>query len=262
MRKTQSIGSSPTSASRAIFIVNGPPDAATRRTYPKIARVTPNGGGFRSARASMDDPRTVMAANAIRALDQRLVQMPTIGGSLPFSTFSDALKMPTIGLAVVNFDNNQHAVEREPARRPPLGGDRHLRGVDDDAEVTTGRQAYCVANARSIVLDHVDGPPVFVERQVLVRRVIERAVAGAVGDDRAAARPAPTTFMSLVPVLRTKPSCAAASTGADRRQEAADQRVVAIAAPRPSRSRGSVKSNVVLLAGWPVRRRPGAQARP
>jgi acetylornithine deacetylase/succinyl-diaminopimelate desuccinylase-like protein len=36
--------------------------------------------------------------------------MPTIGGSLPFSTFSEALAMPTIGLAVVNFDNNQHAV--------------------------------------------------------------------------------------------------------------------------------------------------------
>ena len=51
-----------------------------------------------------------MAANAIRALDQRLVQMPTIGGSLPFSTFNVSLAMPTIGLAVVNFDNNQHAV--------------------------------------------------------------------------------------------------------------------------------------------------------
>ena len=58
----------------------------------------------------MDDPRTKIAADAIRALDQRLVQMPTIGGSLPFATFSDTLKLPTIGLAVVNFDNNQHAV--------------------------------------------------------------------------------------------------------------------------------------------------------
>jgi acetylornithine deacetylase/succinyl-diaminopimelate desuccinylase-like protein len=83
---------------------------ATRRKYPKIARVTPQGGGFPIGKGSMDDPRTAMAANAIRALDQRLVQMPTIGGSLPFSTFAGALSMPTIGLAVVNFDNNQHAV--------------------------------------------------------------------------------------------------------------------------------------------------------
>ena len=92
------------------FLVNGPPDAATRRTHPKIARVTPTEKGFPIGKGNMEDPRTVMAANAIRALDQRLVQMPTIGGSLPFSTFNDALKLPTIGLAVVNFDNNQHAV--------------------------------------------------------------------------------------------------------------------------------------------------------
>jgi len=92
------------------FLVNGPPDAATRRTQAKIARVTQTEKGFPIGKGNMEDPRTEMAATAIRALDQRLVQMPTIGGSLPFSTFNDALKMPTIGLAVVNFDNNQHAV--------------------------------------------------------------------------------------------------------------------------------------------------------
>ena len=92
------------------FIVDAPPDIATRRKYSKIARITPQPGGFPIGKGSMDDPRTMMAANAIRALDQRLVQMPTIGGSLPFSTFNDSLKLPTIGLAVVNFDNNQHAI--------------------------------------------------------------------------------------------------------------------------------------------------------
>jgi acetylornithine deacetylase/succinyl-diaminopimelate desuccinylase-like protein len=91
-------------------VVTAPPDMATRRKYAKIARVTAQGGGFPIGKGSMDDPRTAMAVNAIRALDQRLVQMPTIGGSLPFSTFASALKLPTIGLAVVNFDNNQHAV--------------------------------------------------------------------------------------------------------------------------------------------------------
>jgi acetylornithine deacetylase/succinyl-diaminopimelate desuccinylase-like protein len=91
-------------------IVTAPPDAATRRKYSKIARITQQGGGFPIGKGSMDDPRTAMAANAIRSLDQRLAQMPTIGGSLPFSTYSSVLGMPTIGLAVVNFDNNQHAI--------------------------------------------------------------------------------------------------------------------------------------------------------
>ena len=94
---------------QGFFVINQEPDAAMRRKYPLIARFTRSAGGYGVAKTSMEDPRTVMAANAIRALDQRLVQMPTIGGSLPFSTFSDTLAMPTIGLAVVNFDNNQHA---------------------------------------------------------------------------------------------------------------------------------------------------------
>jgi acetylornithine deacetylase/succinyl-diaminopimelate desuccinylase-like protein len=90
-------------------LVDGPPDAAMRRQHARMATVTPASSGFPVGKASMDDPRTVMAADAIRSLDQRLVQMPTIGGSLPFSTFSETLAMPTLGLAVVNFDNNQHA---------------------------------------------------------------------------------------------------------------------------------------------------------
>jgi acetylornithine deacetylase/succinyl-diaminopimelate desuccinylase-like protein len=94
---------------QGFHVITGEPDAAMRRKYPLIARMTRSSGGYGIAKTSMEDPRTMMAANAIRALDQRLVQMPTIGGSLPFSTFSDTLAMPTIGLAVVNFDNNQHA---------------------------------------------------------------------------------------------------------------------------------------------------------
>jgi acetylornithine deacetylase/succinyl-diaminopimelate desuccinylase-like protein len=58
----------------------------------------------------MDDPRSAAAVAAIASLDQRVARLPTIGGSLPFATFTDTLALPTIGLAVVNFDNNQHAV--------------------------------------------------------------------------------------------------------------------------------------------------------
>ena len=57
----------------------------------------------------MDDPRTTPAVAAIRSLGQPIAQLPTVGGSLPFATFSETLSLPTIGLAVVNFDNNQHA---------------------------------------------------------------------------------------------------------------------------------------------------------
>ena len=95
---------------QGFHVTDKEPDMAARRKYPLIAQVTRGGGGgFPVAKTSMDNPVTAKAADAIRALNQRLVQMPTIGGSLPFATFSDTLALPTIGLAVVNFDNNQHA---------------------------------------------------------------------------------------------------------------------------------------------------------
>ena len=95
---------------QGFHVVDQEPDMATRRKYPLIAQVTRGGGGgFPAVKASIDNPITARAADAIRALDQRLVQMPTIGGGLPFATFSETLALPSIGLAVVNFDNNQHA---------------------------------------------------------------------------------------------------------------------------------------------------------
>ena len=96
---------------QGFHVIETEPDAAARRKHPLIARVTPGTGGFPIAKTSMDDPRTLGAVNAIRSLDQRVARMPTIGGSLPFSTFSETLALPTIGLAVVNFDNNQHAAD-------------------------------------------------------------------------------------------------------------------------------------------------------
>ena len=95
---------------QGFHVVDKEPDMATRRKYPLIAQVTRGGsGGFLAVKAPIDNPITSKAADAIRALDQRLVQMPTIGGGLPFATFSETLALPSIGLAVVNFDNNQHA---------------------------------------------------------------------------------------------------------------------------------------------------------
>jgi acetylornithine deacetylase/succinyl-diaminopimelate desuccinylase-like protein len=92
-------------------IVDDEPDAATRREHARIARVARNRSSFPPARSSMDDPRTAPAIAAIRSLGQPIAQLPTIGGGLPFATFSETLSLPTIGLAVVNFDNNQHAAD-------------------------------------------------------------------------------------------------------------------------------------------------------
>ena len=96
---------------QGFHVIETDPDTATRRAHALIARVTRSGPGFPIGKTTMDDPRTAIAVQAITSLDQRIVRLPTIGGSLPFATFSDTLALPTLGLAVVNFDNNQHAVD-------------------------------------------------------------------------------------------------------------------------------------------------------
>ena len=55
----------------------------------------------------MDAPMSKSVVAALARLGPPLVKLPTLGGSMPFATFSDV--MPTIGLSIVNHDNNQHS---------------------------------------------------------------------------------------------------------------------------------------------------------
>jgi acetylornithine deacetylase/succinyl-diaminopimelate desuccinylase-like protein len=83
------------------------PSDDERRQHPLIARVDPRRGSAAS-RVSMDDPRAQAVVKALTRDGVPPVQLPTLGGSLPFGTFSDQYQMPTVGVSIVNFDNNQH----------------------------------------------------------------------------------------------------------------------------------------------------------
>ncbi len=89
-------------------IVDRDPDEAMRAAHAKLARVT-RVGGYPAGRTPMDVPiaRAITAAIA-DAFGGRIVRLPTLGGSAPFYLFSDVLNVPTIGLSLVNFYNNQH----------------------------------------------------------------------------------------------------------------------------------------------------------
>ena len=57
----------------------------------------------------MDLPICRKAVDAIEFHSgQKPVLLPTLGGSLPIYLFEDILKIPIIGLPIVNHDNNQH----------------------------------------------------------------------------------------------------------------------------------------------------------
>ena len=89
-------------------IVDTDPDDAMRAANAKMARVT-RIGGYPAGRTPMNLPIARALTRAIAdSAGGRIVRLPTLGGSAPFYLFSDVLKVPTIGLSLVNFDNNQH----------------------------------------------------------------------------------------------------------------------------------------------------------
>jgi acetylornithine deacetylase/succinyl-diaminopimelate desuccinylase-like protein len=90
------------------FVVEAEPDAAMRAAHPMLARVVRT-GGYAAGRTSMETPLAASIAKALSdAAGGQLVRLPTIGGSTPFYLFADILGVPTFGLSIVNFDNNQH----------------------------------------------------------------------------------------------------------------------------------------------------------
>ena len=90
-------------------LVHESPDAATRRAHPRLLRLDWS-LDYAGARTAMDLP----AARAVAAVVDRttggsLVQVPMLGGSVPMSLFADTLRVPLIGVPIVNHDNRQHA---------------------------------------------------------------------------------------------------------------------------------------------------------
>ncbi|HEX9794927.1 MAG TPA: M20/M25/M40 family metallo-hydrolase [Planctomycetota bacterium] len=90
-------------------VVRTEPDHATRLEHAKIARIE-RGGGYRAARTPMGDPfaRAVVRA-AERAAGGPVVQLPTLGGSLPLYLFEEIFAVPVVVAPIANHDDNQHA---------------------------------------------------------------------------------------------------------------------------------------------------------
>ena len=90
------------------FVTDQEPDAGMRTAHPMIARIVRH-GGYPAGRTPIDSPLAGPIAAALSAAaGGPIVRLPTLGGSTPFYLFSDVLKIPTFGLSIVNFDNNQH----------------------------------------------------------------------------------------------------------------------------------------------------------
>ncbi len=81
-----------------------------RRQHPLIAKVVHRNGGYNAERTRMDLPVSLAVIEAVQsASSERIVKLPTAGGSLPLSIITENLKTVTITVPIVNYDNNQHA---------------------------------------------------------------------------------------------------------------------------------------------------------
>lgn len=88
-------------------VLNRAPTDGERLAHPKLARIDARGGS-RATRVSMDEPLAHAVAKALTRGSVTPVQLPTLGGSMPFGEFSEGLKLRTVGVSLVNHDNNQH----------------------------------------------------------------------------------------------------------------------------------------------------------
>jgi acetylornithine deacetylase/succinyl-diaminopimelate desuccinylase-like protein len=85
------------------------PDLATRLKSPRLIRLQWE-EGYPAFREDLSAPtsKAVIAA-ASKAAGAPVVVFPMMGGSVPLYDIADVLKVPVIGVPIVNHDNNQHA---------------------------------------------------------------------------------------------------------------------------------------------------------
>ncbi len=90
------------------FVMDHEPSMEERRTHALIAKVVDQ-GGYRASRTAMDLPVSKALVKVVQdATGSDTVIAPTLGGSVPMYIFED-LKLPWIGVPIVNYDNHQHS---------------------------------------------------------------------------------------------------------------------------------------------------------
>ena len=118
------------------FVTHAAATDAERRAHRKVVRLT-WASGDEATRVSLDQPvARALTATLDEMLGKPVLRMPTLGGSLPTSTFERTLGAPLVIFPIANHDDNQH------------GKDENLRlqnlwdGIEAFAAVMTRMEAF------------------------------------------------------------------------------------------------------------------------
>ncbi|MCA1615228.1 MAG: M20/M25/M40 family metallo-hydrolase [Acidobacteria bacterium] len=96
---------------QGFHLLDRDPTDDERQKHPLIAKLTHREGSYNAERTPMDSPVSLAVVAAVQTtVADRVVLMPTLGGSLPLSIFREGLGPVTmITVPIANYDNNQHA---------------------------------------------------------------------------------------------------------------------------------------------------------
>jgi len=92
------------------FIVRDAPDLATRLAHAKIVRVAWDAGGALATQTPLDLPASKAVVGSIeRTVGYPVIKLPIVGASSGMADIVNQLKAPMVGVAIANYDDNQHA---------------------------------------------------------------------------------------------------------------------------------------------------------
>lgn len=95
---------------QGFHVIDRDPTNDERLRHPLIARVTQREGGYNAERTRMDHEIALAIVAAVQSTSaDKIVRLPTAGGSLPLSVITDNLRTVTMTVPIANYDNNQHA---------------------------------------------------------------------------------------------------------------------------------------------------------
>ncbi len=91
------------------YIIYQTPTAADRSEHENLVMLDWKESGYPAYRAPMDLPIAQKVASLVNEIaDGSLIQLPTMGGSLPLYLIDEATAAPVLILPIANHDNNQH----------------------------------------------------------------------------------------------------------------------------------------------------------
>ena len=94
---------------QGFYVTEKAPTDEERMKYPKIVQIT-KGVGNNAQRTAMDWPLAQKIVTAVQQTTKDpVLQIPTLGGSLPVDDLVNVLKAKFLIVPIANSDNNQHA---------------------------------------------------------------------------------------------------------------------------------------------------------